>query len=368
MVRVDFKDLDSYANCFLATDIFVDGKILLCKSSILNKENLTIIKNNKDKIFFKFYIYTENNDKEEYDNIVGSEIEKSLSSNLSNLLKYHINLSENEIQRNKEIISLLLKSIFSERFYLSYLGNIMLCNEDLFQHLVRVATLSALLSIRGNLPKQMIIDITIGALLHDIGKFKLFIKYPEMSNAKRVYTTDEYKLMQTHPTLGYDELVNNTIVPIESKKIVLLHHVWDDHEFSFNENKNDYMSYPSFYQNNEITPKMKDIGVSIVQISNLYDNLYRFHNCYEKSTIQKRFITSYLSNNDKLISGNGAGLLLDSVIFKANSGDKVLLSNNKVATIIKMQEIPKQPIVDIGDGEPLNLIGTDIVVKELISK
>ena len=29
MVRVDYEDLDLYENCFLATDIFIDGKILL---------------------------------------------------------------------------------------------------------------------------------------------------------------------------------------------------------------------------------------------------------------------------------------------------------------------------------------------------
>lgn len=368
MQRVDFKDLDSYENCFLATDIFVDGKILLCKSSILNKENLNIIKNNKDKIYFKFYIYTESNDKEVYDKIVENEIQKLLSSNLSDLLKYHINLSENETLRTKEVISLLLKSIFSERFYISYLGNIMLCNEDLFQHLVRVATMSALLSIRGNLPKQMIIDITIGALLHDIGKFKLFIKYPELSDYKRKYSIDEYKLMQSHPILGYEELKENTIVPIESKKIVLLHHVWDNREFSFNDNKNEYMSYPTNYQNTEITPQLKDTGVSIVQVANLYDNMFQFKEYYEKQHIQKRYISNYLSTNDLMISGNGAGILLDSVIFKANTGDKVLLSNNKVVTIVKMQEIPKQPVVEFSDGNTMNLMETDIVVKELISK
>ena len=43
MVRVDYEDLEKYENSFLATDIFIDGKVILYKSSILNKENLNII-------------------------------------------------------------------------------------------------------------------------------------------------------------------------------------------------------------------------------------------------------------------------------------------------------------------------------------
>lgn len=366
MIRVDYEDLDKYENYFLATDIFVDGKILLCKSSILNKTNLDIIKNNKDKIIFKFYIYSDNNDKDEYENIVTKVLSTTMTENLDELLKYYVSLSDDDIKLNQELIILLLKKICKERFYINYLGNILLCNEILFRHLIRVATLSALLSIKAKLPTQMIIDITIGAILHDIGKFKLFIKYPSMNNPKRLYSEDEYKLLQSHPAIGYEELENNELVPMESKKIVLLHHVWEDQLFSYNNTKQEYMSYPEYYKTQQISPQLKDIGVSIVQVSNLYDNLVNFED-YENMKPSKERIVEYIINNDKQISGNGAGGLLDSVIFKANVGDKVLLSNGKIATITKMQKIPKQPVVNC-EGEITNLLHSNVVVKKLIKE
>lgn len=120
-------------------------------------------------------------------------------------------------------------------------------------HSIRVAVMSTQFARELNLDDNTIDRIKLGSLLHDIGK----IGIPErILNKKGKLTDSEYKLIQTHPTIGVKILDNidyfANIIPI----------VKGHHE------KLNGSGYPDTLHYDEITIEQR-----IIAISDIYDAL-----------------------------------------------------------------------------------------------
>ncbi len=94
-----------------------------------------------------------------------------------------------------------------------------------YEHSISVAILAALLCKKFNLSHDLSRDITIGALLHDIGKM---IIPNEIVNKQSKLTDEEYTVMKTHSTLGYQIIKDYDDISSLSKLIVLSHHERED--------------------------------------------------------------------------------------------------------------------------------------------
>lgn len=90
-----------------------------------------------------------------------------------------------------------------------------------YQHSVNVAVLSLTLGIGLKLPQKDLLDLCIGALLHDIGK--VFIPL-EILNKPGKLTNEEFSLIKKHTEKGYDYLYKYYDLHTASKLIVLQHH------------------------------------------------------------------------------------------------------------------------------------------------
>lgn len=93
-------------------------------------------------------------------------------------------------------------------------------HEGIYQHSLNVARLSALLSRQLNLPKIEIYTISIGALLHDIGK--IFVP-PYILNKQGKLNKNEWTLIKKHPRLGA-EIVSRYDWGQQLQPMILLHH------------------------------------------------------------------------------------------------------------------------------------------------
>lgn len=93
-----------------------------------------------------------------------------------------------------------------------------------FFHSVNVAALAAMMGVEsGNLDMEEINMLTTSALLHDVGR-----RYVEANvlNAKRTLTEEERILVEQHPKLSYDFLMEHYDFEPEVLKGVLEHHEW----------------------------------------------------------------------------------------------------------------------------------------------
>src|SRR5262249_9602547 len=127
-------------------------------------------------------------------------------------------------------------------------------NFTLYTHALNVTVLSVALARFLELDNEEIRAIGIGALLHDMGKTEI----PAQILARQgKLTPTEEALLRTHPTKGGKLTQRVTELPPEATAIIEQHH-----EFL------DGSGYPRGLKGNQIW-----LGVRIVAIANLYDNL-----------------------------------------------------------------------------------------------
>ena len=115
----------------------------------------------------------------------------------------------------------ILQDIIAQQKNLVQLTDIRLHDTYTFAHSVNVAILSSLLGVLLKLSREEQIKLTLGGLLHDIGK--ITVPYEILTKAGHL-TDDEWSVMQGHPEAGRQRLKkmfpNDTLL----STIALQHH------------------------------------------------------------------------------------------------------------------------------------------------
>lgn len=121
-----------------------------------------------------------------------------------------------------DISKLVYKNINNVDCIIKYLHEI---KEDennyILFHSINVSFYAMLIGKWMSMPKAKILDLILAGLFHDIGKLRI----PEhILNKKGSLTTEEFKIMEGHTTLGYDLLKNLLGLKEDIKKSILMHH------------------------------------------------------------------------------------------------------------------------------------------------
>ncbi len=122
-------------------------------------------------------------------------------------------------------------------------------------HGLNVALLAVMLSKKLNFNDAQLSDITLAALLHDIGKTRLPKEFHNSFSTNAV--TQSNKMYELHPELGYKILKNEMRLSEEICVVALEHH-----------EKNDGTGYPY-----GVSSDLIHLYSQIVSICNMFDNL-----------------------------------------------------------------------------------------------
>jgi len=231
----------------------------------------------------------------------------------------------------------------------------LIMSPKLFAHSIRVTIVSLILAIKANLNKDLIHGIAIGGVLHEIGRNKLFIEFPILATEGHIYNREEYHLIEMVPVLGFNEVLNNKLIPLVSKKIILLQNVWEDFDSSYDESKKMHMSHPLFYENKKISKEQKDIAVNIVQAANYYDMfMIHFKHVFPSIGSNKEINKFFLKQSDHIFSKEVSNLLVKHISY-FTIGEKIQLSNGKIGRVCQHTEDPLLPIIQLNDGTTIDL-------------
>lgn len=161
----------------------------------------------------------------------------------------------------------------------SYFSQLKLLGEYSLCHSLNVGILSAALSYKLGLNQDLISDITLGALYHDIGKIYL----PQNVQTTEGLSSEELKVYKSHPEVGYRILKEKLNIPENVAKIALNHHeIANGTGFPFG-----------------ISLQNIDIQTSIVSVCNFFDNLtfnkteYRVKNTREALKVMLKVCSSH---------------------------------------------------------------------------
>lgn len=244
----------------LAQSIFgVDGCLLLREGVVLNRKYI-----NKLMDLGIVYVYIEDgmlDDIKPEDPIfleVKTEAVKSLSRVFSKM-QYTGDIDiKNTLSAITNIVEYLIEN---KEINSTYLIELKTFDNYTYIHSLNTCVLSLFYGIQMSYSKPMLMDLGMGALLHDIGKTKIPL---EILNKNGKLTSEEYDIMKTHPELGYEMVKNLDCMNERGKTIVLEHH-----------ERIDGKGYPYGLKGDKISKYARIACISDVYDAIVSDRVYR---------------------------------------------------------------------------------------------
>ncbi|SCG83836.1 putative protein aq_2027 [Proteiniborus sp. DW1] len=215
---------------FLPLNMIKEGMInarpiYTSRDFILLDEGVVIKKNYLDKLLELgincIYVRDDLGDKEIIHDTVRKELRMDSYSVINRIMNNICCFDESEVERIRGIITGIVDILLEIEDVLVNLCEIRAIDNYTYGHSVNVSILSMITALNLGYDKEKLIDLGIGALLHDIGKTKLCL---DILNKPSSLTKSEFEHIKKHTILGYEILDSVKNLSFDSKIIALSHH------------------------------------------------------------------------------------------------------------------------------------------------
>jgi HD-GYP domain-containing protein (c-di-GMP phosphodiesterase class II) len=171
------------------------------------------------------YIDDELSEGLEITDVISSDLRRKTKNELQLLF---LNVSTNTNGNNKkhfdklkDLSKKIVEEVLRNRTTMVNLVDLRAYDDYTYSHSLNVAVLSIIIGVALKLSNAMIQELAIGALIHDIGKMRVD---KHILNKPGKLNHDEFQHMKNHSQLGYEYLLNNADISINSKIATLYHH------------------------------------------------------------------------------------------------------------------------------------------------
>ena len=214
------KKLDQLSeNEILARPIFTeDLQTILPEGAILKKSYIDKLRElNIDKVYVK-----ERDPLAKEILILQVEMESQVKEKVKDILERHTYQHNNELMELCETADNIIVSMVQEEEIAKKVFDIKERSADIYEHSFNICTLSVLTALKLQLPQEVIHDIGLGCLLHDIGLRYLTIDYDNQSLSE--LSELDMAEFKKHPVYGYSALKEESWISETSKNMILYHH------------------------------------------------------------------------------------------------------------------------------------------------
>lgn len=119
------------------------------------------------------------------------------------------------------IVNQIIDEIFECEDITLSLANLKAVDDYIFHHSVNVCILSIITGIYSGLNKESLVELGVGAILHDIGKT---LVPRDILNKPSRLTADEFEIIKEHSSLGFGVVDNMSALTRDSAEVILSHH------------------------------------------------------------------------------------------------------------------------------------------------
>lgn len=227
----------------------------------------------------------------------------------------------------KSVVNSILDDITSNSDTMMMLVNITASDHYLFQHSVDVCIYSTVLGQAYGYSRDELYNLSLGALLHDIGKTQL--PQDVLLKPGRL-TPDEFNIVKMHTTLGYQLLKDLPNVPLLSAHVAFQHH-----------ERLDGSGYPRAIAGDKIHEYAQWVG-----IADVYDAMTS-HRVYRKAMLPHEAMEMLFIGAGTAFDKNKVELFRDKVSIYP-LGMIVKLSTGEIGAVVDINSsTPYRPIVRV---------------------
>ena len=351
MKKVKMSDIRSNIGATISREVYFKGFLLVDKGEIISPDLAERLHSLSEEIPF---IYIELPLSESKPSSLSSFLVNELYNKVQVVMKNYSFDGLDDVNTVSEIMESIISGLISNNCYLDIdIDSLLIQQPDICSHSLNTAILSSLLAIKSyKFQRWLIEQITLGALLHDIGCAEI------ISKEGVPWEEIPLKRKMEHCVIGYKLLEKTSYIADSVKKIVLMHHVWERPEDSYSTQEGVYRSYPSSLDGRVIPKEAKTLSVSIVQT---VDSFERLTNKGGKKKEHKKKAIAEIFKDTHKIYGEGA-VLLARYISPYAVGDTVKLNNGHEAVVVKHTSSPSNPIVRyLHSDETVNLSKKSVI-------
>lgn len=325
---------------FLAQTLYnTNGKVLLVKGTKLTDRYIDKI---KEHGFYSVYIFDQYSE-QELDDIIKPQIRRKAINTISNIYNNFTIVESkdtNEFKKKKllgesqsnfgeiqKLAKLIVDDIFSQPEFLISLVDIKSLDTYTYNHSVNVGILALTLGIGYGLNRNDLYDLTLGCMLHDVGK--IFVPN-EILNKRGQLNDDEYKIIKEHCEKGFAYLRENTELGAKVRIISLQH-----------QERYDGSGYPQGLKGNEINHLAQ-----IASIADVYDALTS-DRPYRKAMSPHEAVEYLMGSGGTFFNMDMVKSFLERII-PFPVGTVVSLSNGFIGTVEKINhDMLLRPIIKV---------------------
>lgn len=307
------------------------GVMLMPDGTILKKEYITVFKDLNIN-----YVVIEDSKCEEipYNELVKEKTKETCAYLIQSTINKKVVGDFQEVNEFREKTEEILQDVLKQEEILIDVTHVRSKDDNVYEHSANVCALTVIISLKLGVPKEIIKDFAVGALLHDIGFTYIPNNYVE-KNEQELDDKDK-TILKRHVIYGYEALKNKQYISKDSLLMILNHH----------ENV-DGSGYPKGLKDKEI-----DYGSRILAVCDTFDDL--IYNKKMKPYEIMEYIQAY---SDIYFDKRVVNAFLESIALYP-VGSKVITSDGDYCTIFKQNKgFPSRPIVRIiknKDGNVLN--------------
>ena len=258
MRRISIKDVKD--GDILAKDLFSSsGVVLMSEGTRLKQEYIVRLL----ELGVKQVWIVDNGKKEDASlssSLVEEEIKEQCGEMVRNTIEKYTYTANDELKEIVKVADEIIEEVLNEPKVMYSVSCVREKSNALYQHSVNVAALSTLIALRAKLPRNKVKEVTVGALLHDIGYTTIST---DVSNLD-LETCEEKvrKEVMYHVVYGYTDVEKKDWVSNTVRDIVLYHH-----------ERLDGSGYPLHIKGKQIRQEVRIVALCDQFDSMIYGNL-----------------------------------------------------------------------------------------------
>lgn len=154
--------------------------------------------------------------------ILREEVEASFKSKVKSILEKHTYSHNEKLAELSSTADNIITQILEEDKVVEQIYDIKGRSSDIYEHSISICSLATLVALKLGLSHEMVHDIGVGCLLHDLGLRYTTVDYTDRDIDE--LTESEASEFKKHPIYGYTALRGENWISNASKNMILYHH------------------------------------------------------------------------------------------------------------------------------------------------